>query len=480
MDFLFRNVFTNKNHKKQRSQLILFTVVLSLVMYFFYLGIAFYSKFYQAIALICIAIFILLISLLLIKSSVKLRISSNLSLLANNFLAFSCMYLSGGIHSPVMLWLIIPPITALLITNRITAFVWFVISLIEVGFLIFLDYYQIKVESTYDKAYDDFYYFASFAGVMCVVSLISVMFEKMINSSRRSLDTLNSELMLKNEELNIQTEEISSQRDMLYEMTHELEAQKSEVVVLNQQLEVRIQQRTNELYLALKELDTFIYRSAHDIKGPLSTISGLCYVAMFDVKDPKSANYLAKIQAQTQKTIHLLQRISGINELKSVQSKIKKIDFKLINLKLNRYIQEEQEEIQHVKLSISIQEEVAEFYTDQQLVELIVIDLIDNAVKFRDSFKAEEAYVNFSISVRNNFLNIVVEDNGLGIEENIKQSIFDMFFKGSEKSKGSGLGLFIVKIALEKLNGEVTLDSTLKDKTIFKIQIPNAIDLMET
>ncbi|MFN0050302.1 MAG: sensor histidine kinase [Cytophagales bacterium] len=471
MKFLFHQTYLGQKEKRKKAKLLAFSVLLSIFMYFFYLVVVLYAKFYSAVPFIIFSLLLLAAALVLLKTSLKFLITANLSLGATNILAFSCMYLSGGIHSPIILWMIAPPITALLISNRIISYVWAGISLAELGFLIFLDFNKIATVSDYNPAYDDFFYFSSFAGLMLVVFSISIMFEKMVQASKKSENNLNQELLLKNEELNIQTEEISSQRDMLYEVTQEMQLRQKEIFELNEQLEARIKSRTNELYLALKELDTFIYRSAHDIKGPLATISGLCYVAMFDVKDEKSASYLSKIQIQTQKTIHLLQRISGISELKKIELKRAKIDFKLLKLKLSRYIAEE-DDAQFVKLNIDFPEINEDFYSDQHLVEQMVIDLFDNAIKFRDSFKEAEAYANLSIVVKDQVLQIRVEDNGLGISESSKESIFDMFFKGSDKSKGSGLGLFIVKIAVEKLNGAVILDTSTKGKTIFNVQIP--------
>jgi len=471
MDFLFHNSYLNHDEKRRNARLLACSVSISLFFYFIFLGTVIYVGFKEAKILIIGAIFTSVVSLGMLKTGLKLKIPGNLSIIGTNILAFSCMAMSGGIHSPLVIWIIVAPITTLLILNRRTSYFWVAISLLELGLLVLFDLKGIVFSSSYNSAYHDFFYISSFSGVMVVMLVVSLLFKKSIEESQHSVENLNRELLMKNEELNIQTEEIVSQRDMLFDMTREMDSHQGEVLQLNEQLEARIKSRTNELFHALEELDTFIYRSAHDIKGPLATISGLCYVAMFDVKDEKSAGYLAKIQIQTQKTIQLLQRISGISELKKTKPSSSVIDFKLIQLKLSRYMQEE-EDTHFVNITIRLPTIDTEFWSDQNLLEMMVVDLLDNSIKFRDSFKDVKPYALLEMLSVGENLRIKIEDNGLGVHESIKATIFDMFFKGSDKSKGSGLGLFIVKVAVEKLNGTIMLNTSIKGKTIFCIDIP--------
>ena len=74
------------------------------------------------------------------------------------------------------------------------------------------------------------------------------------------------------------------------------------------------------------------------------------------------------------------------------------------------------------------------------------------------------------------FFRIIVADNGAGIAPENQDRIFDMFTRSSDKAEGSGLGLYIVKKALERLNGTVRVQSELGTGTTFEICIPNEID----
>ncbi len=97
-------------------------------------------------------------------------------------------------------------------------------------------------------------------------------------------------------------------------------------------------------------------------------------------------------------------------------------------------------------------------------------NLISNAIKYRDVSKAEN-YIKIRFNKNGKATIIEVEDNGIGIPEEYHQKIFDMFFRGTTRSEGSGLGLFIVKDIVEKLKGEITLHS--EGSTKFTVLLPH-------
>ena len=68
---------------------------------------------------------------------------------------------------------------------------------------------------------------------------------------------------------------------------------------------------------------------------------------------------------------------------------------------------------------------------------------------------------------------IVFEDNGIGIDDSVGNSIFDMFIRGTSESKGSGLGLYMVRTGLDKINGSISVESKLGKGSRFTITIPN-------
>ena len=108
---------------------------------------------------------------------------------------------------------------------------------------------------------------------------------------------------------------------------------------------------------------------------------------------------------------------------------------------------------------------------DKLRLSIIFSNLISNAFKYRNR-KMKLSFLKINVSYTNRLLLIVFEDNGIGIAKKYLNNVFDMFFRATEKSDGSGLGMYIVKQAIDKLNGTVTIDSKLKVGTTVTIKIP--------
>jgi signal transduction histidine kinase len=103
---------------------------------------------------------------------------------------------------------------------------------------------------------------------------------------------------------------------------------------------------------------------------------------------------------------------------------------------------------------------------------MVFNNIISNAVQYRDTRK-EDSYLKIDILVDEKRAILRFSDNGIGIPEEYVDKIFKMFFRANADSKGSGLGLYIVKGVLEKLEGSVSVQSRLGEGTTFNFEIPN-------
>lgn len=470
----FHQSYYTHDDRTQKALILFNSIVVTIILYTVFSLLCFIYDFSVIQPYIGISILLCVACAALLATPIKYVIVANIFVLARSFLVFSFIIHSDGLKSPVVPWLLLPPVTALLVHNIISANVWLIISLLQLGYFSWMAVTNTESLHTLPAHLHDPMLMVSNVTLIAAVFMTIKLFDKAKKLAESSLHKANQELKFKNEELNIQTEEISSQRDMLYSMTQDMEKQQSEIIELNLQLEDKIAARTQELEKALHELDTFVYRSAHDIKGPIATISGLAYVALMEAKEEKSISYLNKIKEQTKKTVDLLGRIMSVSELKKLNPTPYRLDFKLIKLKVDKYLAEE-EDAPFVNIQMVLPEEDTIFYSDQKCIELVVINLLSNSIQFRDSFKSEHPYAILEVSVINYELIIRMQDNGIGIPDKIKDNIFNMFYKGSDKSKGSGLGLFMIKLVVEKLNGTVTIESNPKTSTTFEVRIPTLL-----
>jgi signal transduction histidine kinase len=153
------------------------------------------------------------------------------------------------------------------------------------------------------------------------------------------------------------------------------------------------------------------------------------------------------------------------------------VDIKLREINLNFFIDEilqgqdfgDSYEKLEVRLSLSSDFEVI---SDPLRLKIILKNLISNSCKFSNPMN-ERSWLSISaLRVDGNF-QLIIEDNGEGIREELQDKIFDMFYRASEKSKGSGLGLYIAKEMIEKLNGTIKLNSIYGKGSQFIIELPN-------
>ncbi len=124
-----------------------------------------------------------------------------------------------------------------------------------------------------------------------------------------------------------------------------------------------------------------------------------------------------------------------------------------------------------IKIELST-EEYYEFYNDENRLKIIFMNLISNAIKYH-TLEQHNPFLKIRISTSKTGASIEIEDNGSGIEPSYHQKIFEMFFRASEKSFGSGLGLYIVKQVVDRLNGKISLKSEVNSGTTFSIILPN-------
>ena len=128
-------------------------------------------------------------------------------------------------------------------------------------------------------------------------------------------------------------------------------------------------------------------------------------------------------------------------------------------------------EFDKVDLKVNI-EANADFYGDINILTTIFQNLLTNSIKYQDRDK-EYRFCRVEVSVNENGANISISDNGIGFSEDAREQAFRMFYRGSNQSEGSGLGLFIVMSSIRKAQGKIELDSELMKGSTFKIYLPN-------
>jgi signal transduction histidine kinase len=234
-----------------------------------------------------------------------------------------------------------------------------------------------------------------------------------------------------------------------------------------QSSEAKVKSQNQELINLNEELDRFTYSVSHDLKSPLNSINGLVEVIRLSDTAEEQEKFLDLIKASS---VKLKAYIDDLHQYS--RNKTKVTDITEVNLMetLNAIIDTQRYVAKGFRFDTKIEGSNL-FQTDKYQFGMILTNLISNAVKYRSPYG--EPYAEIQLLHHEKGLTIKVEDNGIGIEPARLSKIFDIYAKGGQKAKdSSGLGLFIVKNAVDKLGGDITVRSAVNKGTEFTINLP--------
>lgn len=227
--------------------------------------------------------------------------------------------------------------------------------------------------------------------------------------------------------------------------------------------EIKLRQKNNEL-------NTFVYKATHDLKGPLASILGLSQLAADNVKDPEASSYINYIRESTLRLDMILNDLLRISTVTHVIPSYQRIDLnKIVNNIASIVGGNHKKEGVDIKTNINVTNDL---FTDETLLTSALQNLLDNAVKYKNT-RAIQPYAMIEAHNFKEGVAISISDNGCGTPKEMQDKIFDMFFRGNEKSTGSGLGLYMVKKAVEKLNGDINFTSEVGVGSVFTLYLPS-------
>lgn len=236
-----------------------------------------------------------------------------------------------------------------------------------------------------------------------------------------------------------------------------------------------------ELSLSFKPLkeqknsnDIQFNQLVHDLKSPVNSLKGIVELAHTQINDEQAKEYFFMINRCVDKLEQKISNTLNMFQHGSDMANLDEIDFnellEEIKISLSHI-----EGINEVNFSINI-DTLKPFYSSQPILESILQNLIENAVKYRCSEK-DSCSVMISISDSDNGIQIKVMDDGIGIEKEKLPHIFEANFRALMSGEGShGLGLYIVKKAVEKIHGTIEVRSSVGVGTTFTLDLPNACD----
>ena len=235
-----------------------------------------------------------------------------------------------------------------------------------------------------------------------------------------------------------------------------------------------MRQELKEKNIRLKKLHTemnqFVYSLSHELRGPLMSISGVSKLAKMEVSDPNILEYFEMIDSATTKLDDFIYKMLDFYRSTKIDHKVTEIKF--------RDVLGQQMEAYKAKFNLSEfnvltqvnQDEL--FYSDDAKIRVILNNIFSNSVQFQKNEQGEKK-IFITIDVKDGQAIIMLEDNGIGIDDRHHPEVFNLFTRATQKNVGTGLGLYMVKEAVEQLGGKIELRSILNEGTTVRVVLPS-------
>lgn len=243
-----------------------------------------------------------------------------------------------------------------------------------------------------------------------------------------------------------------------------------EIKSQNEQLRASIA----ELKKSNAELDNLVYSVSHNLRGPVSTIQGLVYLAKLENRNHEEI--FDMVMSSVMRLDDTIKEITNYSRNTRIE-----INPELVNLR--SLIDQTLEQLEfhrhgfNVRLNINLTEE--QLVCDRFRLALILNNLISNSLKYADHSKEVMMVEIACRRAGDRHVEIVVEDNGIGVRPDVMPFVYNMFYRGTEKSDGAGLGLYIVKEAVDRLGGTITLKSEQFKGTSAIVTLPAEVAVHE-
>ncbi|HEY0656765.1 MAG TPA: MASE1 domain-containing protein [Chryseosolibacter sp.] len=265
----------------------------------------------------------------------------------------------------------------------------------------------------------------------------------------------------------------------LHEFNETLEAKVQErtqalhaEISTRKEAEEKLQKTNHELSKRNTELDNFVYSVSHDLRAPIASVLGLINLARKDGNLAMKDVYLEMIQKSANQQDHFIREILDQSRNSRLEIKREEIFFEPIIEETFNQLKFATATGQHVERIVTVKQDQP-FHSDKWRLKVILNNIISNSIRYRNG---KDPVIKVNVAVNPDGALVEIEDNGKGIAEEHLNKVCNMFYRATDDGAGSGLGLYIVKETIDKLNGSMKIDSQVGRGTMVSVNIPAALE----
>ena len=300
------------------------------------------------------------------------------------------------------------------------------------------------------------------------IALIIVIFKSYSQTNK-----INRQLQESQKKIEAQKANLEKKNTQLADAQITIKNQNESLRNINVDLDKKVKERTSELNKsnlglekAVRDLDQFIYKTSHDLRGPIATMQGIINLGIVDAIDDRSKEYFNTLHAVSTNLNNVLYRLIEVHETYQKEPILEFLD-------PVKEIIDTTDRVSKFNIDSDLKivtnlEASGKWNSDRVLFNLFIENMLRNAFLYRDG---GESIIKIKSEYQGDNMHITIEDNGFGIQQGDEGKVFNIFFKGSPRPGGTGLEVYTSKIAVEKLGGSISLIRPMKN-TIFKIILP--------
>lgn len=234
--------------------------------------------------------------------------------------------------------------------------------------------------------------------------------------------------------------------------------------------EEEINLKNRQLAKTNEELDRFVYSASHDMRAPLASLLGLIHLSEKTNSPDELHLYMGMMKERIKTMEGFIKEVTDYSRNTRLGLTVGEVAVRPLLEEIARTLAYAVDQ-RKVKLLYDVDAAMTAT-TDINRLRVVLNNLVSNAYKYHDAAKTDR-FIRLSGFRKEKTVFITVEDNGMGIAPEHLHRVFDMFYRASEKSEGSGLGLYIVKETLQKLGGDISVTSKLGEGTAFTFSVPD-------